>query len=122
MPKRSEFVEHVLELMRPLGAVQARRMFGGWGLYREGTFFALILADTLYFKADEASRARFEQAGGGRFTYRGRGGKEVGLGYYQPPDEALESREAMVEWARLGYAAALRSAVRKKRRANRKER
>jgi hypothetical protein len=40
MPKRSEFVEHVVELMRGLGAVQAKPMFGAWGLFHEGLCFA----------------------------------------------------------------------------------
>ena len=43
-----EFVAHVIELMQPWAAVSARRMFGGHGLYRDGTFFALIVDDTLY--------------------------------------------------------------------------
>ena len=35
-------------------------------------------------------------------------------GYYRPPDEALESPDAMREWLRLALGAALRSASRKK--------
>ena len=53
----SEFVDHVLELMAPWAAVRARRMFGGYGLYRDTTMFALVADDTLYLKADAASRA-----------------------------------------------------------------
>ena len=32
MARRSEFVEHVVELMRSFGAVEPKSMFGGWGL------------------------------------------------------------------------------------------
>lgn len=54
------FLAHVLELLDGLGAVGARRMFGGYGLYRNDVMFALIADDTLYFKVDEHNRAEFE--------------------------------------------------------------
>ena len=42
MARRSAFVEHVVEMLRTFGAVEARAMFGGWGLYHRGAFFALV--------------------------------------------------------------------------------
>ena len=36
MARSSEFVEFVLESLRPLGGVSARRMFGGFGIYKDG--------------------------------------------------------------------------------------
>lgn len=50
-------VDHCLELLAPLGAVRARRMFGGYGLYVDDLFVALIAVDRLYLKADETSAA-----------------------------------------------------------------
>jgi DNA transformation protein len=114
MRKRSEFVEHVVETMRQFGPVEAKSMFGGWGLYHGGLFFALIAEDTLYFKVDDGNRARFEAEGLGPFLYDAKGGKYA-LSYFQAPEETLESPPAMAKWARLGYAAALRSAAAKKK-------
>ena len=113
MARRSEFIEHVVELLRAFGPVEAKSMFGGWGLYHDGRFFAIVAEDTLYFKVDGETLARFEREGGGPFVYRARDGEHVGMGYHRPPDEALESPEVMAEWARLGYAAALRAGARK---------
>ena len=31
-------VDHALELLAPLGAARARRMFGGWGVYLDDLF------------------------------------------------------------------------------------
>jgi DNA transformation protein len=115
MPKRSEFVEHVVELMRPFGPVEARSMFGGWGLYHQGLFFALVAEDTLYFKVDDEKRAAFEAQGGGAFVYGKRKGERAVMSYHRPPDDALDSPEVMLEWARMGYAAALRAAKRQKK-------
>ena len=43
-------VEQVRELLADFGAIEARRMFGGAGIYREGLMFALVVGDELYFK------------------------------------------------------------------------
>ena len=119
VPRPSEFVQHVVETLRLLGPVQSKAMFGGWGLYHQGTFFALVLDDTLYLKTDDESRARFEAEGLLPFVFSMKAG-EVTTSYYQAPDEALESPEVMAHWARLAYAAALRAPAKRKQRLGRK--
>ncbi|MCW5656320.1 MAG: TfoX/Sxy family protein [Burkholderiaceae bacterium] len=109
MPAPPPFVTHVLELLAPLGAVRARRMFGGHGLYVDALFIALIAHDRLYLKADAASRPAFERAGSTPFAYSRRDPAAVALGYWSAPDEALDSPQAMGPWARLALAAALRA-------------
>jgi DNA transformation protein len=115
-----EFVSHCRELLAPLGAVRARRMFGGWGLYVDDLFVALIAFDRLYLKADEGSRPRFEAAGCQPFVYQARD-KTISLGYWTAPDEALESPALMAPWARLALQAALsaRAAALRPRKAQR---
>jgi DNA transformation protein len=110
---RNDFVEHVVETMRDFGVVRAKQMFGGWGLYHDGLFFALIIADALYLKADDDNRAQFEGAGLESFVYVTKDGERIAMSYYQAPPEALESPAAMTDWARSGYGAALRSKTRK---------
>jgi len=101
-------VEHVLELLAPFGAVSARRMFGGFGIYRDALMFGLVAGDVFYLKADGENRGEFEHAGSEPFSYTSRR-KEVILSYWRAPEEALESRDAMVAWARSAFAAALRA-------------
>jgi DNA transformation protein and related proteins len=100
------FVEHCLELLSPLGPVRARRMFGGWGLYADGLFVALIAEERLYLKADAGTRDHFAAAGCEPFTYIA-DGKSVTLGYWTAPPDALESTALMQPWARLAMQAAL---------------
>ena len=113
LKERSEFVAHVVETMRAFGPVTAKAMFGGWGLYHEGLFFALIAEETLYLKVDEENRAAFEAANLPPFVYVTKDGDRMVMSYCQAPPEALESPAAMAEWARLGFAAALRAKNRK---------
>lgn len=103
------FVAHCLELLAPLGAMRAQRMFGGHGLYANSLFVALIAAERLYLKADAQSRAAFERAGCTPFAYSRSDLSAVTLGYWSAPDEALDSPHGMAPWARLALAAALRA-------------
>jgi DNA transformation protein len=110
---RNDFVEHVVETMREFGPVIPKQMFGGWGLYHDGLFFALIIEDTLYLKVDEDNRAQFEGAGLPSFVYVTKDGDRIAMSYHQAPPESLEGPAAMAEWARSGYGAALRAKTRK---------
>ncbi|HUQ29424.1 MAG TPA: TfoX/Sxy family protein [Usitatibacter sp.] len=114
MPKRSDFLDHVVERLRLFGPVTTRRMFGGWGIYRDGVFFALTAGDTLYLKTDDECRAEFERHSPGPFTFEKKGERIV-THYYAVPEEALDDAAVMARWARLGYAAALRRAKAPKR-------
>jgi DNA transformation protein len=103
---RPAFVEHCVELLAPLGAVRVRRMFGGWGLYVDDLFVAIIAFDRLYLKAAADSREAFAAAGCEPFVYDAKG-QQVSLGYWTAPAEALESPELMLPWARRALQAAL---------------
>lgn len=101
-------LDHCLELLAPLGAVRARRMFGGHGIYIDDLFVAVIGFERLYLKTDAASRERFQSAGGEAFVYDAKRGA-VALGYWTVPAEAMESPALMQPWARLAIEAALRA-------------
>ncbi|WAC73564.1 TfoX/Sxy family protein [Roseateles sp. SL47] len=113
-PLDNGFVAHCMELLDMLGPMRAKRMFGGYGLYAEDLFVAIITSDQLYLKTDAQTRPRFEAAGCAPFRYerRAKDGKVTvaALGYFQPPEEALESAALMAPWARLAMEAALRAA------------
>jgi len=103
------FVSHCLDLLAPLGAGRATRMFGGYGLYVGDVFVALIANERLYMKTDDTSRAAFERAGCEPFAYSRRDRAAVTLDYWTAPEQALDSPRAMEPWARLSMAAALRA-------------
>src|SRR3984885_3727460 len=102
MNKEPEFIRYLRDLFRRWAPVEIRRMFGGHGIFRDGTMFALIHDETLYLRSDEATHAAFAAAGMGPFRYR-RNGKLVALGYHQAPPEAVEDSDLLAEWAERGY-------------------
>jgi DNA transformation protein len=103
------FVEHALDLVALLGDVEARRMFGGHGLYAEGVMFALLDDGELFLKTDGETRARFAAAGCRQWTYVHGKVRMEETSYFRPPDDAHEDPEAMLPWARLAVEAALRA-------------
>jgi len=112
MSNTPEFVAHALDLLAPLGLVEAKRMFGGHGIYARGVMFGLLDDEELFLKADDEARPVFEAAGCRQWVFVSSKGSIPG-GYWRPPDEAHEDAEAMRPWAELGLAAALRKAAAK---------
>lgn len=114
MARMDSFVEYTLELLEPLGPVQARAMFGGWGVYHAGRMMGLIVEDRLYLKTDDTTRPAFAAAGGEPFIYDpGNGRKPVAMSYWTPPADASDDAHALLPWARRAVEAALRAAQKK---------
>jgi DNA transformation protein len=103
------FVAHALDLVSLLGPVEARRMFGGHGLYAAGVMFALLDDGELFLKSDAGTRERFLAAGCRQWTYVNKKVRMENTSYFQPPPEAHEDPEAMLPWARLALDSALRA-------------
>jgi DNA transformation protein len=108
MGARDEDIAWFRELLAPIGRITARRMFGGAGLYADGLIVGLEVAGTLYLKTDAQTRQAFADAGGQPFVYDGKG-QPVTMSYWTPPEEAMDSPEAMRPWARLALEATLRA-------------
>jgi DNA transformation protein len=114
MPQLDSFVQYTLELLEPLGPVQARAMFGGWGLYQGGMMFGLIAEGRLYLKIDDVTRPAFEAAGCEPFVYdSGKGKPPVAMSYWTPPADASDDAHALLPWARRAVEAAQRANAKK---------
>ncbi len=104
----NEFINYLNEVFAEFGHIQARRMFGGYGIYHDGVMFALVADDTLYLKVDAATREQFLSRGLQAFSYD-KNGKTVSMSYHLAPEEILEDPAMARDWARQAYAAALRA-------------
>ena len=117
MAKRSEFADHVADLLAPLGQINVRSMFGGYGVFESGQMFGLIADDTLYLKVDDENLAEFETAGCTPFIYTGKSGKPMQMSYNMAPTDAMESWETLAAWAESALGAARRAAAKKGKKA-----
>ncbi len=110
----SEFVESLLDLLSPLGGVTARRMFGGFGIFKDGLMFGLVAFDKFFLKVDEETKPDFEALGLESFRYTNQDERETVMSYHVPPEDAFNSPARMKPWATRGWAAAQRAAIKPK--------
>ena len=59
MASHSDYVAYVVEQLRDAGSVCARKMFGEYGLFCDGTFFGVICDDQLFIKITLQGEAAF---------------------------------------------------------------
>ena len=106
----SEFAAFVEDVFREFGEVHCRKMFGGYGVFYQGTMFALIAEDTLYLKTDKASAEYYRTRDLPQFQYT-REGKPYKMSYFQAPEEIFDDPSEAVILAKQAYAIALQSAA-----------
>lgn len=105
----------VQESLEPLGAVTMRKMMGGATLYLDGTVFAILYDDAIWFKADKESDAEWDAAGAPCVTYDKADGTTGTMNYRHAPAEVYDEPEEMQRWARLALEAGLRGTTKKRR-------
>ncbi len=98
--------DDVRELFCAFGPVEVRRMFGGAGIYADGTMFALVSDGVIYLKADEHNTPAFEREGLGPFTYMRKDGQRASMSYRRMPDRLYDDPDELATWARAALAAA----------------
>lgn len=103
------FTDYALELLAGVGCVQARRMFGGAGLFRDGVMFALLDDDVIYLRVDDALQAELQAQGSVPWVYSmKRDGAVRDMGYWRLPETAADDPDEAAAISRRAYAAALK--------------
>jgi DNA transformation protein len=113
MSADAALIAHLMDVLRPLGGVSPRRMFGGAGIFRDGLMFALISDDELYLKADATTVPAFEAEGLGPFIYETKNGARTLPSYWRAPERLLDDDDEMRIWCRRAAEVATRSAKKK---------
>ncbi len=98
MKRDTGFYDYVLhDVFADDPHITARGMFGGYGFYYEGHFFALIADGELYFKVDDTNKADYIAQGSHPFAYDGKG-KKMTMSYYSLPEDIMENHSALAAW------------------------
>jgi len=104
----SEYIQHLQDVFARFGPVRGRRMFGGWGIYRDDVMFGLVADEMLYLKVDQENEGFFEEAGLPSFVYRS-GEKSIRMSYRLAPDAIFDDPVEAAAWAERSYAAGQRA-------------
>ena len=98
---------YLAALLEPWAHVEIKRMFGGLGAWRDGTFFALIVNDIIYFKVDVTTRGDYAALHSEAFSYEivkyGVKNLKIIDGLWRVPDEILEDPEGLAQWAQKAW-------------------
>lgn len=71
MPCSDEFIQYVLEQLKLAGEVDARKMFGEYGLYLDGKNMGLICDNQVFLKKTEAGRQILGENAAEGYAYPG---------------------------------------------------
>ena len=110
----SEFVDYLHEVFAEFGKINARKMFGGYGVYRDGVMFGLVADDQLYLKVDDTIRKDFEAKDLDAFEYN-KQGKPMKMSYYLAPEAIYDDPEVAAQWARKSWDIAWKNKQKKSR-------
>lgn len=105
--KNNHYADYILDLLQPIGNIMARKMFGGFGIYKDNIFFALIINNILYFKVDENNRSLYEAHDSEPFSYEGKNKKIITMSYWEVPINVLEDDTKLKQWVQQAVNAAI---------------
>ena len=94
--KDQSFKDFVLDQLVGMDDIEASRMFGGYGLYRDETFFGIIHKGKLFFKIDKSTMGEYRKRKMKPFRPNA---KQTLKSYYQVPVDVIEDADALCEWA-----------------------
>lgn len=107
MADKDAVMETLLATLVPLGAAEAKAMFGGYGIFMDGQMFAKISSKGIVaLKADGENLPVFEAAG------MPKAGK---MPYYEVKAVDLEDAVKIQAWAASSIEAASRQPTKKKK-------
>jgi len=109
MPARSELLDHLTDQLAPLGDARGRPMFGGYGVYLNGSIIGIIAFDSFYLKVDDTNRPDFEAAGSSPFSYDTKSGTNTITGYWEVPADVLDDSDQLRAWALKSFAVSRRA-------------
>ena len=103
--KTDSLKDFVLDQLRGFGELEARPMFGGFGLYAGGKIFGLLYQGRLYFKTSETTRAAYVERG--MKAFRPNANQKL-MSYYEVPADVMEDAAELERWAHEAVSVAAR--------------
>lgn len=106
MAVKEDYLNFILDQLSEFGEVEAKKMFGGIGLFHQGLMFGKIGGDTFRLKVDETNKNKFEEKGMKPFHSEK---KKKGMPYWEVPQDVLEDKSKLKEWAQQSYEIAIKN-------------
>ena len=115
-----DYLDYLHDLFSAFAPVTTRAMFGGYGIYRDGTIVGIVVEEAIYLKVDAQTRAAFEAAGSAPFVSAATR-KRVPRSDWAVPEDALDAPQEFRPWAQRAWETALRKPKPKPKKARAKK-
>ncbi len=88
--------EELVNKLNSIGGITNKRMFGGFGIFHKEKMFALLDSEgQCFLKANETNKSDFEE----KDSFQ-----HIRMPYFSIPDEVIDNREILIEWAKRSIA------------------
>ena len=94
--RSDSFRDFVLDQLNAMSELTGKAMFGGYGLYHRGRFFAIIHKGRLFFKTHDLTQPLYRIRGMQPFRPTAR---QTLARYYEVPLDILEDARDLAAWA-----------------------
>lgn len=106
MAVNQEFKAFIEDQLSEFEGFECKKMFGGLGFFREGMMFGMLGGNTFRLKVDEINQPDYEAYGMQAYHSKKKG---KGMPYWEVPQEILEDRSKLADWAARAFEAAQRA-------------
>lgn len=94
----AEVADVLTEEWAPLGDVTSKRMFGGVGIFCDGTMFTIVdKLGTVFLRSDASTDGLFEAVGSHKH----------GMPYWLVPEDVMANPDELLVWAKRAVAVAV---------------
>ena len=107
MKVSEKYRSYIEQQFQAFGDIEFKRMFGRYGIFREGIMFAMISrGEVLRMRTDDINVHDYQKRGMKQFPSHG--GKK-GMPYWDVPANVQEDQDELKLWAEKSFDAALRA-------------
>ena len=96
------------DILGHIDGIYSKKMFGGYGIYKNAVIFAIIANNQLYFKVDSTNKSQYEALESQPFTYKGKT-KPVQMSYWEVPEGIIEDPEQIEKWVEQSLEISLKN-------------
>ena len=102
-----EYIDYIMDQLKPVGEVSPKKMFGGVGIFMQGKMFGMLNSKgTFLLKVDDSNVQDYISRGMSPFTHDKN--KTSKMPYYEVPSDVIEDPEALKIWSEKSIEIALR--------------
>lgn len=100
-----EFIDFLLDQLSPISGLRSKKMFGEYCLFYNDKIVVIVSRDyRIFVKVNEDTLPFFKAERAEQYSYFAKG-KTQKMHYWSIPELAVEERDELIKWIKLGLQA-----------------